>query len=301
MNLFKSRHSGDVKSDNRTVSLYLTSLFNNNEIVGTYVLLELLKEIDSNSDKTIGGVLNLPNASRIRIPDFKKRFLVKASLFSANQLDNFINVNIHQRNKTESLVLNLVLDNNLSNHFDTSIYAKLLRKKSSVEFPSRILLITKDNEGSFEYFQNLVKQTPHISRLKWSDFELNSNSLITIFKSFLKLESDGEIAPIQAEQLYQTKCFIDYIELEFVFKAPTEDLQNVKEYARCMILDGTCYMIKKYVDNSIQLFDGDDNLLSINIKSKLSEMIVDLELPVDLESKTTNELGREVIRAILSL
>jgi len=301
MNLFKSRHSGDVKSDNRMVSLYLTSLFNNNEIVGTYVLLELLKEIDSNSDKTIGGVLNLPNASRIRIPDFKKRFLVKASLFSANQHDNFINVNIYQRNKTESLVLNLVLDNNLSNQFDTSVYAKLLRKKSSVEIPSRTLLITKDNEGSFEYFKNLVNQTPQISRLKWSDFELKSNSLISIFKNFLKLEAAGEIAPLQAEQLYQIKCFIDYIELEFIYKASEVATLNVKEYAHCMILDGTCYMIKKYDDNSIRLFDGDDNLLSIKVKPKLKEMIADLELPNELEGKTTNELGRDVIRAILDL
>jgi len=263
--------------------------------------LELLKEIDSNSDKTIGGVLNLPIAARIRNSDFKKRFLVKASLFSANQLDNFINVNIHQRNKTESLVLNLVLDNNLSNHFDTSIYAKLLRKKSSVEIPSRTLLITKDNEGSFEYFKSLIKQTPHIARLKLSDFELNSNSLISIFKNYLKLESAGEIAPLHAEQLYQIKCFIDYIELEFIYKAPEVSTLNVKEYVHCMILDGTCYMIKKYDDNSIRLFDGDDNLLSIKVKPKLIEMIDDLELAVELDNKTANELGRDVIKAILDL
>jgi hypothetical protein len=301
MNLFKSKHSGDVKSDNRMVSLYLASLFNTNEIVGTFVLLELLKEIDSNSDKPLGGVLNLPNTSRIRNSDFKKRFLVKASLFNANQLDNFININIHHRNNKESLVLNLVLDNNLSNQFETDIYSKLFRKMSSVEIPSRTLLITKDNEGSFEYFNKLVKQTPHISRLKWSDFELNSNSLISIFKNFLKLEAAGEIAPIHAEQLYQIKCFIDYIELEFIYKASEVATLHVKEYAHCMILDGTSYMIKKYDDNSVRLFDCDDNLLSIKVKPKLREMITDLELPVDLESKTTNELGRDVIRAILNL
>jgi hypothetical protein len=301
MNLFKARHRGDVKSDNRMVSLYLTSLFNNTEIVGSYILLELLKYIDSNSENSIGRVLNLPTAPRLRTSDFNKRFMVKASLFSANGLDNFIDINIHQRNKVEGLALNLVLDNNLSNQFETDIYAKLLRKKSSVEIPSHTLLITKDNEGSFEYFKNLVNDTPHISRLKWSDFELNSNSLISIFKNFLKLESVGEIAPLHAEQLYQVKCFIDYIELEFIYKASEVATLNVKEYAHCMILDGTCYMIKKYDDNSIRLFDGDDNLLSIKVKPKLREMIADLELPVELDNKTTNELGRDVIRSILSL
>jgi len=60
-------------------------------------------------------------------------------------------------------------------------------------------------------------------------------------------------------------------------------------------------MIKKYDDNSIRLFDGDDNLLSIKVKPKLIEMIADLELPIELEGKTTNELGRDVIRAILDL
>ena len=301
MNLFKSRHSGDVKSDNLMVSLYLTSLFNNNEIIGSYILLELLKYIDFNSEKPLGRVLNLPTTPRLRISDFNKRFIVKASLFSVNGLDNFIDVNIYLRNKTASIVLNIVLDNNLSNQFDTDIYTKVLRKKSSVEIPSRTLLITKDNEGGLEYFKNLVNQSPEINRLKWSDFELNSNSLISIFKNLLKLEAAGEIAPLQAEQLYQVKCFIDYIELEFIYKTSEVATLNVKEYAHCMILDGTCYMIKKYDDNSIRLFDGDDNLLSIKVKPKLREMIADLELPVDCSTKTTNELGRDVIRAVLNL
>lgn len=301
MNLFKSQHSGVVNADNQKVSLYLTALFNSNDIVGTYVLLEIIKVIDVEEGRTLSNLLNLSESIRVGIPDFNNRFLIKAELFEANELENFIDVSIYKKSSQEKVVLNLVLDNNLSNHFITDIYTKLLRKKLSVDVPCKTVLLTKDNEGSVEYFKNYSKKIPNTYRLKWSDFELNSNSLLTIFKKLLKLESEGEIAPIPSEELYQIKCFIDYVELEFVFKSHKEDLKDVKEYARCMILDGTCYMIKKYDDNSIRLFDSDDNPLHIKVKPKLREIINDLELPVTLESKTTNQLGKEVIRAILNL
>ena len=127
----------------------------------------------------------------------------------------------------------------------------------------------------------------------------------------IKHEHNAEIEPIDPNTQFIIKSFIDYIAIEFLQKNSNKrnfsfNGQEVTDTAKASV-GNTNYLIKRFSNHMIRLFDENDEWLEIDVKPVLREINSTYNLGIDLyyisknnqrRRKNTQRLGKEVINKL---
>lgn len=320
MNIFKALSEGNGKISETNITSFMNYLLDStNELNNSFFIL-FAKLIDEQISKNkIGDYLKLNQKSiRSKIIHFSNNFSVSAepeySIKNASGKKQIPDILLKVTSKkTEEDILYLIIENKIN---------KGAIKKGQIEqqfnffsesddyqegLPIFSVLISPD-ELAFENLYIKAKAKNHLTAwLKWVNYKESKNSIESVLRKVIKYEQNAEIQPIDPNTQFIIKSFIDYIATEFSLKQNGKKNFSFKGFDEVEVayaeLNQNKFLIKRYSNNMVRLFDIEDNLLEIEVKPILREINTHYNLEIELQhstgkSKNTQIFGREVIRGL---
>lgn len=175
------------------------------------------------------------------------------------------------------------------------------------EKPVYSILITPDEKAFEKLYEPAFQVNNRTLWLKWVNHYDNEISIEASLRNLIRLEHNAEIEPIDPNTQFIIKSFVDYLATEFSQrengrKNYSYNGFNVVGVAQALI-GNTTYIVKRFSNNMIRLFDLDENLLEIDVKPILVEINTSYGLNIDLyhstgKAKNTQILGREIINKL---
>jgi hypothetical protein len=173
--------------------------------------------------------------------------------------------------------------------------------------PVYSILITPDEKHFEKLYQQSKKVNTRSIWLKWVNHNEKEESIEAILRHMIKHEQNAEVEPIDPNMQYIIKSFIHYLATEFAQKGTSEKNFSYKGFqviaSAQATVDNKVYIIKRFSNNMIRLFDKNDILLEVEVKPVLREIIKTYDLNIGLyhqtgHAKNTQILGRDVIVAL---
>lgn len=323
MNIFKSLSQGDGSISETNITSFLSSLLNStNEFDNSFIIL-FLDLVDANlAHNKISDLLQLKQETlRERITYFSKKYTVTAIPEYAvikDGLKQFIDVflKISEKNKKEETVIAYAL---IENKIKTSSINKFQVSKQYEYFiqteeyqnslPVYSLMLTSDFDSFTPMHSNALLLNSKSIWLRWTNRNEKNNSIEYVLRQLIVLEQHAEIQPINPNTQFILKSFIDYIVTEF--SNTSSGLRNFNfngsdevEIARASI-DDVQYILRRYENKMIRVFDETDNVLDIEVLPLLRKINDRYALKVDINHptgtpKNTQVFGKEIISALNS-
>lgn len=318
MNIFKALSQGNGKISETNITSFMSYLLDSsNELNNAFSILFLNQIINEIKSDELNKILEIEKHSiREQIITFSNKFNITSEpeyplinnqgkkiipdtllrISSKNGDEDFAYFIIENKIKKKSLKIQQI-----ENQYEIF--------KQSEDFdentPTYSLLISP-NESAFESLIEQAKRTnPNTIWLKWTDQHSEKNSILGILKQLIIFEQNAEIEPIDINTKFILKSFIDYLATEFPFKTNLIKNFNYNGFDEVenatVIIDNKTYIIKRFSNKMIRLFDKKNNLKNIEVKPVLRKTIQKYNLKIELtystgRKKNTQRLGREVIR-----
>ena len=317
MNIFKALSEGNGRITETNITSFLNYLLDNsNELNNSFFVL-FMELIDSHlEDNKLSDLLDIKQKSiRERIRSFSSKYIVNSepeySIVEKNgtrQIPDIL-TRVSSR-KTEEDVAFLIIENKISRNAITigQIERQCEYFTKSEDYndgiPVYSILITPDEKPFEKLYLPAVNRNVRTLWLKWVNHTDNSKSIEAVSKKLIKYEQNADIQPINPNTQFIIKSFIDYLATEFAFKEigkrnnsylGFDVIDSVETY-----MDNKTYIIKRFSNNMIRVFDKKDNLLEIEVKPFLRTINNTYNLGIDLlhstgKAKNTQVLGREII------
>jgi len=168
------------------------------------------------------------------------------------------------------------------------------------------VLITPD-EDIFKKLYESVEKRIKATWLRWINYKDNNKSIEAVLRELIKYEQDAEIEPIDPNTQFIIKSFIDYIATEF--SGNENGRKNFSYYGFDVVGEASAsvgnknYLIKRFSNNMIRLFDEQEKLLNIEVKPILRKINDEYHFEINLyhstgKAKNTQILGREIINKL---
>ncbi len=317
MNIFKALSEGNGRITETNITSFLNYLLDNsNELNNSFFVL-FMELIDSHlEDNKLSDLLDIKQKSiRERIRSFSSKYIVNSepeySIVEKNgtrQIPDIL-TRVSSR-KTEEDVAFLIIENKISRNAITigQIERQYEYFTKSEDYndgiPVYSILITPDEKPFEKLYLPAVNRNVRTLWLKWVNHTDNSKSIEAVSKKLIKYEQNADIQPINPNTQFIIKSFIDYLATEFALKEigkrnnsylGFDVIDSVETY-----MDNKTYIIKRFSNNMIRVFDKKDNLLEIEVKPFLRTINNTYNLGIDLlhstgKAKNTQVLGREII------
>lgn len=317
MNIFKALSEGNGRITETNITSFLNYLLDNsNELNNSFFVL-FMELIDSHlEDNKLSDLLDIKQKSiRERIRSFSSKYIVNSepeySIVEKNgtrQIPDIL-TRVSSR-KTEEDVAFLIIENKISRNAITigQIERQYEYFTKSEDYndgiPVYSILITPDEKPFEKLYLPAVNRNVRTLWLKWVNHTDNSKSIEAVSKKLIKYEQNADIQPINPNTQFIIKSFIDYLATEFALKEigkrnnsylGFDVIDSVETY-----MDNKTYIIKRFSNNMIRVFDKKDNLLEIEVKPFLRTINNTYKLGIDLlhstgKAKNTQVLGREII------
>jgi hypothetical protein len=159
--------------------------------------------------------------------------------------------------------------------------------------------------------QYALTLNPNTVWLKWTSQQKSENTIESALRSLLILEQHAEIQPINPNTGFILKSFIDYIVTEFSNSSTGErnfNFNGSDEAEKATVkVEGKLYILRRYENKMIRLFDDNDNVLDIEVLPLLRKINDQHHLSIDrfhakgTNPKNTQVFGREIISALNNL
>jgi hypothetical protein len=318
MNIFKALSEGNGRISETNITSFMNYLFDSsNELNDAFVVL-FLKLVDAHLDSNrIIPFLNLKsNNIRAMILHFSNQYSVSAepeySIEYEDGRRQIPDIVLRIKGVNQEDKLYVVIENKIKK---TAIKTDQLSKqysflRKSDDFTKNIpiysILISPDEEVFRKMYEGGRKTNHNTVWLNWLSAD-NENTIVGIFQKLIMYENNAEIQPIDTNTQYILKSFVDYLSSEFAEKANGKKNYDIKGFRVIdeagVTIVNTAYTIRRYSNQMIRLFDADDNLLNVEVKPVLRNVIKQYDLPINLEhttglAKNTQILGREVINLL---
>lgn len=317
MNIFKALSEGNGRITETNITSFLNYLLDNsNELNNSFFVL-FMELIDSHlEDNKLSDLLDIKQKSiRERIRSFSSKYIVNSepeySIVEKNgtrQIPDIL-TRVSSR-KTEEDVAFLIIENKISRNAITigQIERQYEYFTKSEDYndgiPVYSILITPDEKPFEKLYLPAVNRNVRTLWLKWVNHTDNSKSIEAVSKKLIRYEQNADIQPINPNTQFIIKSFIDYLATEFALKEigkrnnsylGFDVIDSVETY-----MDNKTYIIKRFSNNMIRVFDKKDNLLEIEVKPFLRTINNTYKLGIDLlhstgKAKNTQVLGREII------
>lgn len=320
MNIFKALSEGNGRISETNITSFVSYLLDSaNELKNSFFVL-FAHLIDSEiTENKVCNLLNIHQKSiREQILYFSNRYVVSSEpeylmqkLDGTKQIPDIL-LRITSKPTGEDVAF-IIIENKISK---TAIKRGQLEKqfdyfKSSDDYdeskPFYSVLITPDENVFEQLYKSAVEKNVNTTWLKWINHNDNKKSIEAILRQLIKYEHNAEIEPIDPNTQFIIKSFVDYIATEF----------SKKEYGKKNFsfngfdvvgeayasIENEKYLIKRFSNNMIRLFDKDENLLNTEVKPVLRKINETYNLGIDLyhgtgKTKNTQILGREIINEL---
>jgi len=315
MNIFKALSEGNGRISETNITSFLNYLLDSsNELNNSLVLLFLKlidKELDGSGILASFGIEDLD--LRTSLFYFNQRFTVTAepeySVLGDDGKRQIPDIVMTLKDSELEDVLYLIIENKIkrSAKSDFQIVKQYEYISSSDDFsrdvPIYNVLITPDETAFKEMYLNGKNVNKNTVWLKWYSIESN-NSIVGIIQKLIEFEHLAKIHPIDLNSLYILKSFVDYLSSEFVQKINGKKNFDIKGFS---VIDEYLYkgnvgafFIRRYSNQMIRLFDENDEILNVEVKPILRDVIKSENLDINLlhangKPKNTQILGRELI------
>ncbi len=173
--------------------------------------------------------------------------------------------------------------------------------------PVYSILITPDESVFESTYKDGKNNNPNTIWLKWVNHSTPEKSIESTLRQLIISDQKAEIEPIDPNTKFILKSFIDYIANEFMKRTKGKKNHSYKGFeevdAAFYCLKEKNYYIKRYSNKMIRLFDKDGDLLEMDVKPILREIIKEYSLNIELKlttgrNKNTRSLGREIINEL---
>lgn len=315
MNIFKALSQGNGRISETNLTSFLSYLLNNNREIGNSFFLLFIESIRNIINNNITIVPLNGTSFREKLLDYENNFTHLATPeFPVQNRDEkqIIDIYLKITNREENDVVYFLIENKIKvgarNETQCSNQYELF--KSSEEYQQNIpiynILLTIDSDSFASMYEESKRCNPNSLWIKWTSRNIQSTSIETIFKELLSLETKSDIPPVDFSSLFIIKSFVDYISTEFSFRARRSNYSiagfEVSDSVE-VILDEKSYLLKRYENKMIRLFDSEENLMDIDIKPVLRKINDIYQLNVILfgnngRLKNTQVLGRDIIKSL---
>lgn len=319
MNIFKSLSQGNGTISETNITSFLSYLLNStNELDNSFLVLFLdLIDKELNSNK-LCDLLNLKQETfREKISYCTKHFSITAipeHAVKKEGVKQVVDVFLKIANKKDDTDVAYILIENkiktgainkeqVSRQYEYFIQTEDYQK----ELPVYSLVLTSDFDSFSAMHSNALISNPNSAWVKWTNKKDKSRSIESILRLLLNLEHNAEIQPINPNTQFILRSFIDYIVTEFSnyssgirnFNFNGSDELEMKRVA----INGKVYIIRRYENKMIRLFDENDNLLDIEVRPLLRQVNAQYHLNVDPfhltgTPKNTQVFGKDILTAL---
>ena len=317
MNIFKSLSQGNGKITETNLTSFLSFLLSKNSEIGNAFFMLFLEYVDSLTDNNgINNILNLQGTTiRGKLLDYERRYIHLAEpehCVESNDEKQIIDIFLKVFNCDGEDLCYFLIENKIK---ESGINVRQCSKqyevfKNSDECQANVpiynILLTTDSNSFESMYVESKRCNPNSVWLKLTNRNIQESSLESCLKKLLSLENISEIPPIELFALFIIKSFIDFISSEFSYRERNFNYEidgfEVVDSVE-VELNGINYILKRYENNMIRIFDSENSLLDIQVKPKLREINNQYQLNVNLTSnnnraKNTQVLGRDVINSL---
>jgi hypothetical protein len=316
MNIFKSLSQGNGKISETNITSFLSYLLNSTNELNNSFLLLFFELIDRNlpTAKMLHLLhLNQPTL-RDRILEFSKKYAVMAEPeYPVCNRKQIIDIFLKVISKGEEDVAYVLVENKIKKEANkpTQALKQYEHFKKSEDFnkdvPVFSIVLTTDSERFSDMHANAVSGNENAAWLKWTNHKETDNSVEAVLRKLIRHEHEAEIQPINPNTQFIIKSFVDYLMTDFAYRENGSRNFSFNGFdvmaTATADLDGMRYVIKRFENNMIRLFDADDNLLDGDVKPVLRRINEVHRLQVPLEfpggrNKNTQYLGRDIINEL---
>jgi len=318
MNIFKALSEGNGRISETNITSFMSYLLDSTKELNDsfFVLFARLADLEITNNK-ICDLLNINHKKSIReqILYFKDNYMVSSEPEyqiqdedGTKQIPDIL-LTISSKS-TDEIITFLIIENKISKN---AIKKGQLEKQvdyfkknfeDSKNKPVYSVLITPDEDVFGELYNAAKEKHANTIWLKWINHKEREKSIEAKLRELIKYEHFAEIEPIDPNSQFIIKSFVDYIATIFTEKERGKmnfsyNGFDVVSEAK-VIIENETYLIKRFSNNMIRLFDENENLLNVNVKSILREINNKYKLGIDLkhsngEFKNTQVLGKEII------
>lgn len=322
MNIFKALSEGNGRISETNVTSFMSYLLDStNELRNSFfVMFAGLMDTQAEGEK-IGDLLDMRQKSiRQRILSFSAKYTVSSepeyAIQGADGKRQIPDVLLRVTPKGgDSDVAYIIIENKINRSAikKGQMEKQLVTFSESEDFeadkPVFSVLITPDEPAFQPIFDAAARKNERTLWLKWTNHHDNENSIEAALRQLIRHEHNAEIEPIDPNTQFIIKSFVDYLATEFPQKEPGRKTFSsgyngfdVVSQATAIIGSQT-YIVKRFSNNMIRLFDENDTLRPIIVKPILREINTAYGLKISLRmpngtGKTTQILGKEVIEGL---
>ena len=282
MNIFKSLSQGNGKISETNITSFLSYLLNSSNELNNSFLLLFLELIDRNlrGAKTHQLLYLNQQTLRDRLMDFGRNYTVMAQPeYPICDRKQIIDIFMKISSRAGFDVAYFLIENKIKKEANNPTQAlkqyEYFRKSEdyNANVPIFSIVLTTDNERFSGMHVNAVAGNANAVWLKWTNHKETDNSVEAVLRKVIKLEHEAEIQPINPNTQFIIKSFVDYLMTEFAYRESGSRNFSYNGFevmaTATAELDGTRYVIKRFENNMIRLFDTDDNLLDVDVKPVL--------------------------------
>lgn len=316
MNIFKSLSLGNGTISETNITSFLSYLLNStNELNNAFLLLFFELVDEALDDGKIYALLNLPPASlRDRIIDFSKRYSVTSD--PEHPLDGrkqIVDIFLKVSTKEGEEVAYFLIENKIKKEANKPLqaanqFARFINSSEYTEgLPVYSIVLTTDNTR-FTTMHTAVKAVnTKAVWLRWTNHKEPERSIEAMLRKLIRLEHDAEIQPIDPNTQFIVKSFVDYILSEYSQRAASQRNFSFNGFdvvsSAAAEVKSVTYIIKRYENDMVRLFDTKGTLLEVDVKPILREINKKLQLGISLtfpggRAKNTQVLGKDVINEL---
>jgi hypothetical protein len=320
MNIFKALSEGNGRISETNITSFLNYLLDNsNELNNSFFVL-FMELIDSQlSENKLCDLLEINQKNiREKIRNFSTKYIVNSepeysitNNKGTRQVPDIL-TRISSKSTEEDIAF-LIIENKISKNAITKgqvekQYDFFTKSEDYIDgIPVYSILITPDEKVFEKTYKPAIDKNIRTLWLKWVNHTESEWSIEAISRILIKNEQNAEIQPIDPNTQFIIKSFIDYLATEFSLKEIGK--KNTSYLGFDLIgsieveVENKKFIIKRFSNNMIRLFDEDDNLLEIDVKPILRKINENYNLGIELfhstgKAKNTQILGREIINKI---
>lgn len=317
MNIFKALSEGNGRISETNVTSFISYLLDSsNELKNSFFVL-FAHLIDSEiTNNKVCDLLNINQKSiREQILFFSNKYTVSSEpeyqIQNANGTkqipDIFLRISYKATGEDKAF---LIIENKINK---SAIKNGQLEKqinyfKASDDYnqnkPIYSVLITPDEDNFKKLYVSAVEKGANTVWLKWVNHNESNKSVEAILRELIKYEHNAEIEPIDPNTQFIIKSFVDYIATEFSEKENGK--RNFSYNGFEVVGEATAwienkkYLIKKFSNKMIRLFDENENQLNDKVRPLLRHINDAYDLGIDRchstgTEKNTQVLGDEII------
>jgi len=289
MNIFKALSEGNGRISETNITSFMSYLLDSaNELNNSFFIL-FAKLIDSQlNDEKIFDLLKInQNSIREQIIYISEKYNVSSepeySIKDADGKKQIPDILLRITSKQEEQdVAIIIIENKISkaaikkgqiekqyNYFTTS-------QEYNDSIPVYSVLITPDEKLFENLYFPATENNVRTLWLKWVNHSDNENSIEAMLRHMIKHEQNAEIEPIDSNTQYIIKSFVHYLASEFSQKSRSKKNYSFKGFDLITIAQATIgkktFIIKRFSNNMIRLFDQDDNLMETEVKPILQQI-----------------------------